>query len=203
MSSGGFVISTGVLIARGTGATDRIGDRVMIKSIQCKYEIQGIDNNHQTFGNLRTTGAVRVIVVQDTQTNGIIPSVDDIYRAVADGGAGNPTFIDKVRNITWTTRFKVLYDETTVLEAQMTSVVDQFTPATGLTTLYHHFASFKREVKQKYIKCNIPVLYDNTGGAITINNIRTNNLLVLVGCNPDFDTQSVINLNFRVRYTDQ
>jgi hypothetical protein len=212
-AAGVIPIQTCVNMTRGTGVNERIGERAQVRSIQLKYEIKGVDIDTTDVDQVKTEGMVRVLLVQDTQCNGTAADVNDVLRVGIDNGAGTPNFIERVRNLTWSERFRTLYDNYHFMDSQYnTTISTQRTAATvppvpagqDITVeSYNYNVQWKRIRCEKYMKVQIPIQYDNLASTATITDIRSNNLFLIIGCDDAFDEIGVINALIRVRYTDQ
>lgn len=91
-------------IAQGDGESDRDGRKATIKSLHIKGTVTAAEADK--FGT-----KVRVIIVKDTQTNGVQLSPIDVLQVPP----GQINQIDAFRNLQYTSRFKVYYDKTFVL----------------------------------------------------------------------------------------
>lgn len=175
-ASGGVASTTqatgaiNLTLGQGTSANTRIGQKIIVKSIQMKI--------HATLAAGATDNDnFHVFVIQDTQCNGALPAIGDFF----DAGGG--IIGTQLRNMANGARFRLLKHFVFVLNADA-----------GVA------AAFGGDNQQQecYIKCNIPITYNSTLGAIT--EIRTNNLFCIYG-----STQGVATAQgpCRIRYTDQ
>ncbi len=126
-------------LAQGLTDTTRIGNKIMLSGLQFRYLAKDTVQN-----------SVRVMIVQDKQTNGAIFAAADVLADV--------TAIDNVaslRNRDESLRFRVLYDRVHLISL------------TGKDSVY----------VSKFIKLNVPVKYDGNAG--TIADITSNSLAIL------------------------
>lgn len=171
LAAGTVTLCNGV--AQGTDFTDRIGRKVNVKSIHLKYYIQAYNSVDVPLGDI-----IRVMLVWDSQTNGALAAVGDILTA-ADVLSGV--------NLTNRDRFKVLFDKRHTMGAiEYTAAA----PVAGDTT--PRFA-------QRYIKCNMPVIFGGTGA--TVGSIQTGSLILLT-MTASSSTGFAGNARIRVRFSD-
>lgn len=102
---GTFIILNNPTIAgsldRGTLQTQRVGDKVGIKRISCRFSIQNTA--------LVTDAAFRVMMIYDKDANGVTPAASDIFGLA--GVAGRTIHFD-YDPYTVPSQYKVLYDRT-------------------------------------------------------------------------------------------
>lgn len=111
-------------VPQGNGATDRIGMRISIRSIEIRGLIlQGISN---------IIGALRFCIVQDRQTNGEQAPWSTIFT-----GAG----INALRNLGQRKRFKILRDKTYTC---------QFHDSGNNVTSFHWYIKLNRPITVEY-----------------------------------------------------
>lgn len=137
-------------ITQGTDYNQRIGRKVMIKSIFARF----------TINNAVTTAAqgdvVRVMIIYDSQANGVAPNITDVLQ-IAE--------FDSPMNLNNRDRFKVLHDKFHTMWACVYT--------TGALTTGNTIPKFS----QKYIKCNLEQIFGGTGN--TIGSIQTGSLYFL------------------------
>lgn len=129
----------------GTDATQRIGRKIVMRSILMRY-IQTLQDNAGATDPIAgaTAGSIRVMIVLDMQANGTALTVADVL--VGAGGTANVAG----NNLNNRERFRVLFDKFRVIDP-----------------------SGPRNVMFKcYKKINIPVQF-NGGNAGTIGDIQT------------------------------
>jgi len=157
-------------IAQGFRAVDRIGSKIVIKSIQMKLAC--------SMGPGATSGDMcHFFLIQDTQANGAYPVAGDVFTQIGVVSAGL-----HMRNIENGARFKILKHLTFKLNSDA-----------GVA------GAFDGDYQQQdlFIKCNIPISYSSTTGAI--NEIKSNNIFVVRG-----STGAVAGFDgvARIRYQD-
>lgn len=180
-SKGSTVIaSTGTImddslneIAVGTGEQNRIGRKCVIKNIRIKGRV----TLQNTVNATDTDDRYRIIIYMDTQANGATAAVLDILET---------TSINAFRNLAEQDRFVILYDKTRAIHS-MAGGAPTGTAAFG--ALSHNFKFNK--------KCNVPIEYSSTTGAIT--EIRSNNIGVLAISQSGFCTMAY---QWRLRFSD-
>ncbi len=142
-------------IAQGTTENTRIGRKCTIKSINWRFNI--IEASTATAAS--TSDVVRIILYLDKQCNGATAATTDILES-ADYQSFN--------NLANKSRFRTLMDRTYALNCPAGS-------GRGSTdTLSYGEMNVQDSF---YKKCNIPIEFDSTAGAIT--EIRSNNIGVL------------------------
>jgi len=160
-----------VLIPQGVTESTRVGRKCVIKSILLKGTINLIPG-----ANALASGNAFQWLVLDKQTNGAAAAVTDVFTGSAAGTA--------LRNLANSSRFQIIK-----------KFKWQLSPMAGVTTAFNtqalHYNWFKR--------CNIPIEYSSTTGAIT--EIRSNNLFLIAGADTvdDIITQTGV---CRVRFSD-
>ncbi len=152
VAAAGTIQTSGTLnaIAQGTTESTRIGRACTIKGINWRYQV-GLPASAAKASGVDTC---RLILYMDKQCNGATAAVTDILEA-----ANYQSF----NNLANSHRFKVLMDRSVKVAAEAGG-------GDGTTEDYaanHVDGSF-------YKKCNIPLEFDSTTGAIT--ELRSNNL---------------------------
>ena len=160
-------------VAQGTDFTNRIGRKVIIKSIHAKYFLEPLSSADGAQGDI-----IRYMLVWDYQANGALAAASDILTTTDTLSGVNLTNRD---------RFKVLYDKRHTMEA-----VDY---NAGTITGGNSRPIFA----QKYIKCNMPMIFGGT--AATIGSIQTGSLVLLV-LSANSSTAWACASNIRVRFSD-
>ncbi len=153
----GAVLTNGSLneIPQGVEESQRIGRKVVVKSLQMKAKIFLANAS-----NGATSQLYRVIIFQDKQANGAAAVVLDILEQ-----ASTLSF----RNLANSSRFKIWYDETKHINS---------TAAAGNGTTNVFSENFR--YLQLHIPMNVPLEFDNTAATGAIATIRSNNLGLLV-----------------------
>lgn len=125
-------------VATGTDFTDRIGRKIVIKSIYSRGIVFPVDNN---VGNT----LCRMLIVYDMQSNGSAPAITDVLKSASPASQLNMNNRD---------RFRVLVDKQwamgVISDAATTSIA-------GSPTVFSH-KTFK--------KCNLEVLFNGTTNGI-------------------------------------
>ncbi len=139
-------------IAQGVTEVTRVGRKCRIKSILWRYNLELVQG--ATVGLSET---VRCIVYQDTQCNGATAAVTDILES---------DNYQSFNNLANSGRFRILYDKTHVLNPSASAG-----NGTANDVAQHDIN------RAFYKKCDIPIEFSATTGAIT--EIRSNNLCIL------------------------
>lgn len=172
----GVVLSSSLnLIEQGNTGSDRIGRKVTLRSVHLKFKVR----QAAASGSTTTDNLFRIMVYHDKQCNGgaataaLLLASDDILG---------------YRNLDNSSRFKILYDTTRAV----------------YTTLSGNGTTSVSGEKQVYInvnkKCNIPLEFDASTGAIT--DLTSSNVGVIVWIQ-DSAPAVVFQMNARVRYSDR
>lgn len=162
------------LIAQGVTESTRVGRKCTIKSINWRYNVfspAAADQADPPSGD-----SVRVILYVDKQCNGATAAVTDILET------GD---YQSFRNLANVGRFTILMDK-------MCNVDQQVAQTDGTSTGSYPRRNYNRTF---YKKCNIPIEFNSTTGAIT--EIRSNNIgVLLVGKNGVAGFESKMRLRF-------
>lgn len=167
------VVTSLNLIPQGTTDQTRIGNKIRITKIHFKGSVSWSATNDIRFGE------VRIVLVLDKQANGANPAWADVFDA-----SGQP--VDQFRNMDNSERFMVLKEFKIKPGAFMYDTVNANVHASMNILKYNK-------------KCDIPVHYSSTTGAI--GEVKSNNLVLLAVSNNGDDTH-VLNGNWRIRYSD-
>lgn len=160
------------LIPQGVTEATRVGRKCVVKSVS----IRGVVTNIPAAA--ATTGvAVAMFLVLDKQANGAAPAFSDIFVGTVAMNAHH--------NLANSGRFVILKKWIMI-----------FNSGGGATTAYDNVV----RPWQFFKKCNIPLEFSSTAGAIT--ELRSNNLLLAYGSSNGDDTPNV-SANARIRFTDQ
>lgn len=160
-------------VPAGTGESERIGRKITIKSISVHTESVLIS----TSSSSNCDDAVRMILYHDKQCNGATAAVTDILESAA---------YRSFNNLANKNRFRILKD-------MFLDISCQAGAGNGTT---NQFATVGK-TRNFYLKCNIPVEFSSTTGAIS--EIRSNNIGVLV-----ISSNGLMEFGYtaRIRYTD-
>jgi len=159
------------LIAQGTTDVTRIGRKATIKSINVVGQFN-LAPGANAVGN--TTVAMYVIL--DKQCNGAAATQSEIFTSADIRTA--------LRNLDNSERFVILKK----FQVDLTS-------SAGVTTAYNNSC----KSIQWYKKCDIPIIWDSTTGAIT--EIRSNNIFLYCGSAPQDDLVTFTG-TVRLRFAD-
>ncbi len=175
----GEVPATGqlTLIPQGVTESSRVGRKCTIKSVQLRAMVA-----LSPAAAAVSAGVAYLFLVLDTQANGAA--------AAATGNGGvmtSATFSESMLNLSESGRFRI-----------MKKWVWDFNPGAGATTALN--AAVKH--LEYYKKCNIPLEFSSTTGAIT--EIRSNNIFLLAGSDGigTFDDLISFAGECRVRFSD-
>lgn len=121
-----------------------------------------------------SSSTVYLFLVQDTQANGAAAAVTDVMTS--------NNFAIAIRNLDNAQRFKMLKRWMIPLNALI---------ATSNINIAQNF----------YLKCNIPLEFSSTAGAIT--ELRSNNLFLMAGTDGQTDDLPVLDGTIRLRFSDR
>jgi len=166
----GAVNATAILaIAQGTTEVTRVGGKINVCNINIRGQVRGL-------GATATPGAFRWILFVDKQCNGAAPAVTDILTTAT---------INSFLNMDNVERFQILKDK---------MVINNVSGVYTTTPVY--FAETK--MIKAAVKCNIPIHYSSTTGAIA--EIKSNNIGML------FISEKASSVEYgvtvRVKFTD-
>lgn len=164
-----------VLIPQGVTESTRIGRKCTIKQITIRGYLTNL------FANNATSDYITISLIQDTQANGAYPAITDIYDSTNLGFA--------FRYLANSQRFKVI--KTWRLTPQIMPYWDATGGVVRNSQMYRAINWTK--------KCNIPIEYSSTTGAIT--ELKSNNLF-LVGSATGNDDLWTLLVRSRVRFSD-
>ncbi len=154
---GGTIVALSVnLIGQGVEENKRVGRKCTIRSINWRYQI-----SMAAAGNASNTNdIIRVIVYLDKQCNGATATVTGILEA---------DDFQSFNNLANKNRFVILMDKTHKINATCGSGRGS-TDTLAFGEYSENFSFYK--------KCNFPIEFDSTSGAIT--EIRSNNIGVML-----------------------
>ena len=161
-------------IPQGTSDEQRIGRSCIVKSIQARLSFLAVPAASANF-----SGVVYAYLVQDTQANGALPAVTDVFTG---------TDLSKAMiNVDNSQRFRILK-----------KWVCDFGATAGATTAYNN----QSKHIEWYKRCHIPLDFSSTTGATT--EIRSNNLVLITGVTPNgSDDDVTIAGTIRLRFADR
>ncbi len=176
IAQNGVIQNTGTIniIPQGVTEVQRVGRKCNVHRIMWKYNL--------TLAASATVGAVdtvRMILYQDTQCNGATAAVTDIMES-----DNYQTF----RNLANSGRFNILYDK-----------MHQMNPMASAGNGTANDAAPWALNRTFYKKCNIPLEFDSTTGALT--EIRSNNLGILTFSKNG--AVSILDSKIRLRFSDR
>ncbi len=174
--NGNIVQASCNLIAQGVTESTRVGRKCVIKSINWRFRV--LLNEVNDAANPSPGDVVRIIVYQDRQCNGATATVLGLLET---------DNFQSFNNLANKNRFLTLMDRTYTMNALTLSA-----DAAG------NFDAADMSINDTFFKkCNIPIEFDNTTGAIT--EIRSNNIGVLLLSNIGV---SGLDSKMRLRFTD-
>jgi len=159
---------------QGTDFYNRIGNRIMMRSLQIFGKIERTGSNATAVGE----DLGRILVVYDRQSNGALPVLSDVILSVDSSGGGLSTaesFINQYNR----DRFTVLSDETVYLPPCGINGAVDILP-TSYVIPNNHPGKTGGFLYQKFIKLKDLETKFNPGGAGTIADVNTGGLFVLV-----------------------
>jgi len=170
----GEVPATGqlCLIPQGTTESTRVGRKCQLKSIQTRLSLT-YNPSADTVGNT----SVYLLLVMDKQCNGAAAAVTDVLTSNDLSTA--------MINMANSERFKILKRWSYVMQS-----------GAGVQAAYGRDS----KIVDFYTKCNIPLEFSSTTGAIT--EVKSNNLFLLAGTNGLGDDLTTCAGTTRLRYTD-
>ncbi len=171
------VITTSInLIAQGVTESERVGRKCTIKSVYWSGALTLPELS--AAANPGGADRVRLILYVDKQCNGA---------TATQAGILETTAYDSFRNLSNSGRFQILVDKKFTINYLTLSAVNG--SAMEHAQVVRQFDLYKR--------CNLPIEFDNTTGALT--EIRSNNIGVLIMC---ANGLAGIGSRFRIRFSD-
>ncbi len=158
VATGGVVTDSMNKIAQGVTESQRVGRKCSIKSIYWKYRVDMPEVDEVASPN--TTEQVRVILFLDKQCNGATATAAGILEEAGE--------VHSFRNLANQGRFTILHDKLTTMNWRTLASSSAGNVSSAEVITEHVF----------YKKCNFPIEFDSTTGAIT--EIRSNNIGVLL-----------------------
>ncbi len=163
-------------IAQGVTEVQRIGRKCTIKNINWRFAFILPNSASESLGD----ETVRLILYLDKQANGAAATATDILES---------DDFQSFNNLANKSRFRTLMDRTYDLNAQA---------GMGNGTA-NDTASFSIQ-DTFFKKCNIPIEFDSTTGAIT--EVRSNNIGVLLLSRDGSNTSASFESKMRLRFSD-
>lgn len=181
-------------LGQGTGASERVGDKIYVHSLQMKLRMTPtIDPSVGLLA--QSNQLVRVIMFVDKQANGAQPVL--VSATASDhavlGEVNSEKQVVADRNLGAVSRYRILYDRIHSLRMQSSSTSATNEQTSGEAKIISIYKRFKKPLTIRYVA-------GSSGGDFT--EIQSNNLWCGVLCDAA-NTQGVfIKGNSRVRYTD-
>ncbi len=166
-----------VLIGQGVTESTRIGRRCTIRSIGWRGQITLIANASAALGLPAT---VRIMLIQDTQCNGLAPAVSTSAGVLATAN------YQSFNNLANKGRFKTLFDK--VITLNRTNGAGDGA-ADDTSAVLRNFSFFK--------KCGIIMEYSGTASPSVLTEVRTNNIF---GIALSDTTGSIVSMDSKMRF---
>ncbi len=163
-------------IGQGVTESTRVGRKCTIKSIQWRYQLSLPKVDAAV--SAAASSSVRVILYLDKQCNGATAVGTDVLET------GD---IHSFRNLSNSGRFVLMYDKTHSIN--YTSLASDNAAVVSSANVFREYTMYK--------KCNTPIEFNDTTGAIT--EIRSNNFGVLIIGNSG---TGGFNSKIRLRFSD-
>jgi len=187
----------------GSDATQRIGRKILMKSVLIRIVYQWNFNNFPYTGFLNQgTDQCRTLLVYDKQTNGVVPTIDLLLQPNVSGSVSGTSYaVSAPLNLDNRDRFTVLYDKT--FSVNPVYIV----PTTGGLPIASQ--NWVKQIKI-YKKLNHEVIYNsgvgglvgdvNTGGLFlfTIGTLASASIGTSGAANGGYSN----NFSIRTRFTD-
>lgn len=154
-ATGGIAIGPN-LVVQGTGEEERIGRKIIIRSIAARFQV--VLPSQTNADDLNGGDTIRIIIFVDKQANGANATVLDILETAT---------YDSFRNLANKNRFNILIDKWTTLNRRVSMTDGTNTASTPLVIKEFKF----------FAKLNLPIEFDGTTGAVT--EIQSNNIQYL------------------------
>jgi len=181
---GGFAGPLNAIVL-GTGANERIGRKINIKSI----EMIAVFHTGVTY-----TGGVhlRTMIFLDKQPNGIVPTIANLFQYT---GAGEPA--TSPMNVAYDQRFQSLWER----HYQCNPIAVARSTIAGAQTDTNRLSPSETTLKTKK-RCNIVSTYDSVAGVWNMTMLRTNALYFFCAVNGSPANDGTIYGYIRIRYSD-
>lgn len=191
-------------IGQNSTACGRIGRKVRLTEITGRIILTFTPT---ATGQSQNWTTLRLVLVQDKQANGAIPTPVNIAgtgNAVFQNVQSSTTLVGAQPSMFNEDRFKILIDKQIVFEPAVgwTSSLTSGTMPGGPYSATNAGAGASQARQWNFKKkLNIPVEYDTQVATGGISSVRSNSLIMLVGSD-NVDDQCRIGGTFRVRYVD-
>ncbi len=175
IAQNGTILTSANLIAQGTASDQRIGRKCTVVGINWRYNLKlsGVVG-----ANAQSSEQVRLVMYLDKQANGAAAAVTDIL---------STDFYQSFNKLANKKRFTILMDKNYTLNSV----------GGGGDGTANDWPDFYIE-DAFYKKCNIPLEFDNTAGAIT--ELKSNNIGVMILAKTG--SIAVLDSKCRLRFTD-
>lgn len=191
LTAAGVVLGSINLVNQGTAPNNALGRKIVIKSVECRGEVQMNQSSAVVVPGVAPYGIqnvpldanYRFMLVLDTQANGALPVPTDLLTGS----------LYSFRDLSNTSRFRVLKE-------WVGGFNSMFSPfENGGTSVAWVSSSNSRPFKW-YKKCNIEIEYAAmAGGTRNINEVKSNNLFIIGYA--DF-TNVILTMHTRIRFYD-
>lgn len=159
------------IVPQGDTESSREGRKIEIKSIQLRGTFSLAPG-----GDANGISIAYLVMILDTQCNGANPAITDVFTSNAMGS--------NMINLSNDNRFRILKRFCVTLNSNA-----------GVTTAYNQNAM----PLEYYMKCNIPITYDNTAATGAITTTRQNSIFFAQGS--AVDNQITFDGTARIRFT--
>lgn len=179
LSTGTILIPSINLLTAGTGESQVIGRKCVIKRIQMRFSTSAGFLSASSGADILTDSTFRLMVILDRQANGAAATIADIFQ---------DNDIRGFNNLANSLRFRVLRD------VQYTFEREGLWNGTNYVSLPINVV-----MDPIYLKVDIPLEFGATPAA-SINDVRSNNILVAAFASDD---SMAFTIRTRIRYDDK
>lgn len=198
------ILSNSGGIVQDATASGRIGSKVAIDSISCRLTLAVHGNAASA---LYAQPTVRLMLVVDKQPNGSLAAIADILKAPqASPTTPNPDYSTWSRNLSYSTRFTVLYDKVITINRDFGVGYD------GMAAIFGYESMVKKvNINKKFKKALLREYATGTTAGASSAVMKNQILLLALPCHPvgyganaaaATDYQVLISGGIRLRYTD-
>lgn len=195
------------VIPRGDGPSQRIGSKVFAEKVTFRYKIVPTALNTTT-ASAQPTPVVRVMIVQDMQSNATVPDPTDVveiksYQMNPADPDAVPAVLDTEQslaymNISNSKRFRILHDKMHTFQQDIAANITTADPA--VKEIYYRYTP-KVVDKTKNLKYDVEYDVTNTNGWFT--GLKSANIFVVLFSDNTFNNQPIaFKWYSRTRYTD-